>query len=206
MTFHPRIDAAHAAPALPAPAMPAASDETLINRIATGDRLAMQALFERHQVRVYRFALRLAGDRALAEDLLSEVFLEVWRHALGFAARSKVSTWLLAIARHKAISSARRRSEGPLDEALAASIPDAGDDPEAALRKSEQTRVLSHCLGRLSSKHREIVDLVYYQAMAIDEVAQIVGIPQNTVKTRMFHARKQLSVLLADAGIDRSSL
>jgi RNA polymerase sigma-70 factor, ECF subfamily len=77
----------------------AASDEVLIGRIAQGDRLAMQVLFARHHVRVYRFVLRLVRNEASAEDLISEVFLDVWRQADRFEGRSTVSTWLLAIAR-----------------------------------------------------------------------------------------------------------
>ncbi len=114
----------------------ATSDEVLIGRIAKGDRLAMQVLFARHHVRVYRFVLRLVGNPSVAEDLISEVFLDVWRQADRFEGRSAVSTWMLAIARFK-------------------------------------------------------------------EVAEIVGIPENTVKTRMFYARKKLSELLQAAGIER---
>src|SRR5262245_52653303 len=85
------------------------SDETLIKRIADGDQLAMRTLFGRHRVNLYRWLLRLVGEAALAEDLLSEVFLDVWRQAASFEARSSVSTWLLAIARYKALSARRRR-------------------------------------------------------------------------------------------------
>ena len=91
--------------ALPAQAAaPETSDEMLITRIAHGDQLAMRTLFGRHRVPLYRWLLRLLGDEALAEDLLSDVFLDVWRQAAAFEARSSVSTWLLAIARYKALS------------------------------------------------------------------------------------------------------
>src|SRR6266705_6904557 len=96
--------------------MQATSDEVLIARIAGGDRLAMQVLFARHHVRVYRFVLRLVRNEATAEDLISEVFLDVWRQANRFEGRSAVSTWLLAIARFKALSILRRRPEDELDE------------------------------------------------------------------------------------------
>ena len=90
------------------------SDEVLIRRIAGGDQLAMQILFARHRVALYRWLLRLVRDEALAEDLLSEVFLDVWRQAAFFEARSSVSTWLLAIARYKALSARRRRPDAEL--------------------------------------------------------------------------------------------
>jgi RNA polymerase sigma-70 factor (ECF subfamily) len=113
--------------------MQAIADEVLIGRIATGDRLAMQVLFARHHVRVYRFVLRLVRDESTAEDLISEVFLDVWRQAGRFEGRSAVSTWLLAIARFKALSALRRRPDEELDEETAAGIEDPSDDPETVL-------------------------------------------------------------------------
>ena len=92
--------------------MQATSDEDLISRIAAADRLAMQVLFARHHVRVYRFVLRIVGNPATAEDLISDVFLDVWRQAGKFEGRSAVTTWLLAIARFKALSALRRRPDG----------------------------------------------------------------------------------------------
>jgi RNA polymerase sigma-70 factor (ECF subfamily) len=183
--------------------MQATSDEALIGRIATGDKVAMQVLFARHHVRVYRFVLRLVRDQTKAEDLISEVFLDVWRQAGKFEARSAVSTWLLAIARYKALSALRRRPDEELDDETAAAIEDPGDDPETALEKKDKGEILRKCLTTLSPEHREIIDLVYYHEKSVEEVAEIVGIPQNTVKTRMFYARKRLSELLKAAGVDR---
>jgi RNA polymerase sigma-70 factor (ECF subfamily) len=183
--------------------MQATSDVALIGRIAAGDKLAMQVLFARHHVRVYRFVLRLVRNETLAEDLISEVFLDVWRQAGKFEARSAVSTWLLAIARFKALSTLRKRSEEELDEDAAAAIEDPGDDPEVAVQKKDKSAVLRKALAVLSLDHREIIDLVYYHEKSVEEVAEIVGIPENTVKTRMFYARKQLSELLKAAGVDR---
>src|SRR5574340_805807 len=107
--------------------MQTSSDEVLISRIAGGDRLAMQVLFARHHVRVYRFVLRLVRNEATAEDLISEVFLDVWRQAGKFEGRSAASTWILGIARFKALTALRRKPEQELDEAAAAQIEDAAD-------------------------------------------------------------------------------
>ena len=115
--------------------MQTTSDEVLIARIAGGDRLAMQVLFARHHVRVYRFVLRLVRNEATAEDLISEVFLDVWRQAGKFEGRSAVSTWMLSIARFKALSALRRQPEEELDEETAEQIEDQADDPEVALAK-----------------------------------------------------------------------
>jgi RNA polymerase sigma-70 factor (ECF subfamily) len=198
----PRAAAAEAPVARQATAS-AASDETLIARIASGDRLAMRVLFARHHVRVYRFVLRIVRDEALAEDLISEVFLDVWRQATSFEARSTASTWLLAIARFKALSSLRRRCEEPLDEAMAAAIEDPADDPEVALRRRQQHVLLRKCWSKLSTEHRDIIDLVHFQEKAIGQAAAILRIPENTVKTRIFYARKRLAELLNAAGMDR---
>jgi RNA polymerase sigma-70 factor (ECF subfamily) len=183
--------------------MQTTSDEVLIARIAGGDRLAMQVLFARHHVRVYRFVLRLVRNEATAEDLISDVFLDVWRQAGKFEGRSAVSTWMLSIARFKALSALRRRPEQELDDETAEQIEDQSDDPEVALAKKDKAAVLRQALSKLSAEHREIVDLVYYHEKSVEEVVGIVGIPEATVKTRMFYARKKLSELLKEQGIDR---
>jgi RNA polymerase sigma-70 factor, ECF subfamily len=183
--------------------MQATSDEVLIGRIASGDRLAIQVLYARHHVRVFRFVLRLVRDESMAEDLISEVFFDVWRQAGRFEGRSTVSTWMLGIARFKALSALRRRPDAELDEEAANAIEDPSDDPETSLEKKDKGAVLRKCLAGLSAEHREIVDLVYYHEKSVEEVAQIVGIPENTVKTRMFYARKRLAELLKAAGIER---
>src|SRR3954452_21083946 len=119
--------------------MQATSDEVLIGRIASSERIAMQVLFARHHLRVYRFVLRLVRDESVAEDLISEVFLDVWRQADRFEGRSAVSTWLLAIARFKALSALRRKPDQELDEDTAESIEDASDNPEVALEKKDKS-------------------------------------------------------------------
>jgi RNA polymerase sigma-70 factor (ECF subfamily) len=183
--------------------MQTVSDDVLIARIAGGDRLAMQVLFARHHVRVFRFVLRLVRNEATAEDLISEVFLDVWRQAGKFEGRSAVSTWLLGIARFKALSALRKRPEEELDDDKAAAIEDHSDDPEVTLAKKDKGALLRECLNGLSAEHREVIDLVYYHEKSVEEVASIVGIPEATVKTRMFYARKKLSELLKAQGIDR---
>jgi RNA polymerase sigma-70 factor (ECF subfamily) len=183
--------------------MQAPADEVLIGRIARGDRLAMQVLFARHHVRVYRFVLRLLRDEMAAEDVIGDVFLDVWRQASRFEGRSAVSTWLIAIARFKALSQLRKRRDDGLDAETAESIEDAADDPERSVTKQDKGEKLRKCLECLSPDHREIIDLVYYHEKSVEEVARIVGIPENTVKTRMFYARKKLGELCRMAGIDR---
>jgi RNA polymerase sigma-70 factor, ECF subfamily len=177
------------------------SDEALIELIADGDKRAMQVLYGRHNVRVYRFILRLTANPSLAEDLVSEVFLDVWRQAEAFESKSQVSTWLLAIARYKALSALRRRSDEHLDDRMAATLEDTADDPETVVYKADRNTVVQKCLTRLSPAHREVIDLVYYHEKSVDEVARIVGVPAATVKTRMFYARNKMAELLKQSGV-----
>ena len=142
-------------------------------------------------------------DEAQAEELTNEVFMEVWRNAGRYEGRSQVTTWLLSIARNRAISRMRKRRELEWNEDEAAEIVDEDDDPEVSLQKQDKALALRRCLDALSREHREIVDLVYYQERSVSEVAEIVGIPENTVKTRLFYARKKLSELMNAQGIDR---
>ena len=106
---------------------------------------------------------------------MSEVFIDVWRQAERFERRSQVSTWLLAIARNKALSMLRRRSNEQLDEEVAEFIEDPSDNPEVMMQKQERASVLRDCLTQLSPAHREIIDLVYYHEKSIEEVAEIIA-------------------------------
>jgi len=177
----------------------ASFDERLIKRIANGEQLAMRLLFGRHQVQLYRWLVRLVRDEALAEDLLSEVFLDVWRQAVSFEGRSSVSTWLLAIARYKALSALRRRTDMQLDDKIAAAIPDTADNPERTLQNKDRDELLRRSVARLSPEHGEVIDLVYYHGKSVKEVAQIAGVAEATVKTRMFYARRKLAELVEAA-------
>jgi RNA polymerase sigma-70 factor (ECF subfamily) len=172
------------------------SDEILVERIAAGNKFAMQALFARHRTSVYRWLLRFVSNETLAEDLLNEVFLDVWRQAARFECRSSVSTWLLSIARHKALSARRRRTDAELDEKIEATVADPADDPEVALQEKNRDELVRRALIRLSPEHRQVIDLVYYHERSVDEVAQILDAPPATVKTRMFYARKKLAELV----------
>src|ERR1700734_245563 len=183
--------------------MPTTSDDSLIARIAQGDRPAMEALFARYRIPVFRFLKRMVRNETTAEDLNSDVFLDVWRQAGTFEGRSAVSTWIFSIARFKALNALQRRGEEELDDDKADAIEDDADDPETVLAKKDKAAVLRQCLVELSAEHREIVNLVYYQHKSVEEVSGIVGIPEATVKTRMFYARKKLSELLAERGVER---
>jgi RNA polymerase sigma-70 factor, ECF subfamily len=128
----------------------------------------------------------------------AERILEVWRKADRFEGRSSVPTWLMSIARFKALSALRQRVDLELTEEIEIGIADPADDPETALQVKLRAMLLRRALNRLSSQHREIIDLVYYHEKSIVECVEILGIPTATVKTRMFYARKKLAELLKD--------
>jgi RNA polymerase sigma-70 factor (ECF subfamily) len=182
------------------------SNESLMHAIADGDSAAMHALYQRHCERVKRFVLRLTDNASIADDIVSEVFLEVWRRADTFESRSQVTTWLLAIARNKAISMLKRGCGVQLDEKAAQTIEDPSDDPEAAVGKLRRDAIIHKCLEHLRPAHRQVVDLVYYQDKSIGEVADLIGIPPSTVKTRMFYARTRIAHELSKEGVGRTSL
>jgi RNA polymerase sigma-70 factor, ECF subfamily len=188
-----------AAPSERAAALGTSSDAALIERIADRDQLAMRTLFARHRVVLYRWLLRLVRDNAIAEDLLSDVFLDVWRQAATFEGHSSVSTWLLAIARNKAISARRRCPDVELNDELTSTLADPADDPELMLQKKDREEALRRSVARLSQGHAEIIDLVYYHGKSVKEVAEVMGLNAATVKTRMFYARKKLAEFAAAA-------
>lgn len=179
------------------------ADQQWLARLRTGDQQAMKAVFTAYHLRVYRFVFRIVQRPDLAEDVTAEVFVDVWRQAAEFEGRSSLATWLLAIARNKALSALRKRQDAPLDDDFALTIEDLGDTPEVTVQKANKAEVLAACLRRLTREHREVMELVYYQERSVGDVGRILGIPENTVKTRMFHARKRLAELCREAGLDR---
>jgi RNA polymerase sigma-70 factor (ECF subfamily) len=126
---------------------------------------------------------------------MSDVFLDIWKSARRFEGRCQVSTWLLAVARHKALSALRRRTFESLTDDISEAIEDLADGPEIAMQKKQKAALLLKCTAKLSPLHREIIDLVYYHERTIDEVSVIIGVPRSTVKTRMFYARQRLAEL-----------
>src|SRR5215472_18161968 len=111
----------------------------------------MQVLYARHHVRVYRFVLRLTQDRSLAEDIVSDVFIDVWRQAGSFKGKSRVFTWVLAIARHKALSALRAHADAQLDDNAAASLVDPTDSAVTMIGKLDRSATIQICLAQLSA-------------------------------------------------------
>lgn len=174
----------------------ALSDVEVVKRIAGGDRRALEALYKRHSDRTFKFLLRLTANRSAAEDLTHDVFLEVWKSAARFEERSSVGTWILSIARYKALDQ-RRRQRSLTEQDLPGR---AEQSPEVAAMQTSSRNYLQECVEKLTPEHREIIDLVYYHENSVKEVAAILDIPEATVKTRMFYARKKLKEMLLALG------
>lgn len=179
------------------------TDRALVDRVAKGDRAAVRLLFMRHHARIYRFVARQTGSEAMADDIANEVFLELWRQAPGFEGRSEVSTWLLGIARFKALSSLRKKKEDWIDDDDAAQVPDSADTPEVVTMKEDKAAALRRMVNALPEEHRTVIDLAYYHGQSVTEIGEVLDIPVATVKTRMFYARKKLGEALKAAGYDR---
>ena len=177
------------------------SDVDLLARVAAADQASMHELYRRHRPTILRFVRRFLRNESIVEDVVNEVFVDVWRTASCFEGRCQVWTWLAAIARNKALAAMHRRAAISLDWRVAMSLEDPDDDPEQVLQKSEQESIVRDCLKQLSPAHREVIDLVYYRGSKIDDVAETIGIPRNTVKTRMHYARRELGQLLGARGI-----
>jgi RNA polymerase sigma-70 factor (ECF subfamily) len=167
-------------------------DRELLSRMAKGDQSALDAFYRAYEGRVYRFIRSKLNDSFDAADVLNEVMFEVWRNAGRFEGRSSVSTWVLGIAHHKTIDRIRRRKPGEsveLDPEMAEEgTPDAAQTLSAA-QDAEQVR---RCVDQLSEAHRSVVHLAFFEDLPYGEIADIVGCPEGTVKTRMFHAKKAL--------------
>lgn len=182
-------------------------DQALVARIAAGDRQAFELLFNEYGERVFRYAHRLISDVTKAEEVTNDVMLEVWKTAARFEGRSKVSTWILGIARHLALNAVRRKTLDTVEMDDAPEIADQ-DLTSGALEHDRDVlkESLTDALGRLSTDHRDVIELTYFHGLTYPEIAEVVGCPENTVKTRMFHARKQLQGFLRSAGLDPDSV
>jgi RNA polymerase sigma-70 factor (ECF subfamily) len=159
----------------------------------------MKVLMARYQVRIFRFVIRFVNNRELAEDVVRDTFFAAWQGARRFESRSSVSTWLLGIARNKALSARQRFGvpPEPLNDTLAATLIDPTELPDLAIERRESIQHLRDCLAMLPATDGALFDLVYYHEKSLREVATITGVPVNTVKTRMLRARKRLASLLA---------
>ena len=177
-----------------------ADDEiALIGQVAGGDMPAFETLFRRYYPRLRRFIEQKTQRPQLVDEVLNDTMLVVWRKACTYNLRSKLSTWIIGIALRRSLKALERVDDAiEFDVDAAASPPDPG--PEAQLLRRELRTELSRALMSLSPEHRAVIELTYYEGCSYREIAAIVGCPVDTVKTRMFHARRRLKALLTERG------
>jgi RNA polymerase sigma factor (sigma-70 family) len=183
-----------------APRHPSPQDEVaLVSQIVRGDVTAFETLFRRYYPRLRRFLEQMTRRPQLVDEILNDTMLVVWRKAATFNQRSKVSTWIIGIALRRSLKAIERFDE-PIDfDPDAAAIP-VESGPEGYLLRQETRARLSAALGSLSVEHRTVVELTYFEGYTYRDIAAIVGCPVDTVKTRMFHARRRLKALLEAHG------
>jgi RNA polymerase sigma-70 factor (ECF subfamily) len=179
----------------------ALSDAQLIGRIAEKDLRAFEELYRAYHPRLSRFLLRLVRRSHLVEEVLNDTMLVVWNQPDRYNGGSKVSTWIYAIAYRKALK-ALQRHDDPIEDKHAESRASAEAGPEEQFGSRQVQEALASAIDELSVDHRAVVDLTYFHGIGYREIAEIVGCPVDTVKTRMFHARRHLKNKLPGALTD----
>lgn len=176
-------------------------DGDLLRACTRGDTHALQQLHQRHAAAAYAFARRVCGHDDDADDAVAEAFVELWRQAGRFAGQSSVRTWLLGIVRHKALDALRRRDPAASldDEDDPIDLPDPGDGPYEQLAQKQQAEVLIACLEQLPPPQRECLHLALQEGLRLSDIARIQGVPDNTVATRIHHAKRKLRDCVARA-------
>ena len=167
----------------------------LLTQVAKRDKAAFESLYRLLSRPVFHYLYRLLQNRETAEDILMEVFSAVWKNAGRFKGKSRVRTWVFGIARNQAYNQFRKNDRymtDPLDERI-------GDSRSTAPFKGfENSQLVQNALERVSEKHREILDLVFFHGSPYAEIASLLGIPENTVKTRVYYAKAALKQMILD--------
>lgn len=176
------------------------SDEAVLALVSRGDEAALGALYDRFNRAAYRLALKILRDPALAEDAVQDAFLAVWRTATSYRPdRAKASTWVLTLVHRRAVDLVRReerRRADPIDETFDPASDERTDD-EAVSR--EERRHVQGALATLTPDQREALELAYYGGLSQSEIAEKLGVPLGTVKSRMFSGLARLRDVLGDA-------
>ena len=172
----------------------------LLTMIAEGERDAFTELYKIFQPRLIKFCSRmLKNDIALAADMADEAMIEVWKSAGSFSGLSQPSTWIHSIARFRVIGYLRKSREVLQDDNFEQlNIEDTDLLPEEEMVITERNNELVDSIGKLSEKHREVIELVYFRELSIKEISEMLSVSENTVKTRMFYARKHLKAILSN--------
>lgn len=170
-------------------------EQALVERVRQRDVRAFEELYQRLYPRLSRFLANMLRRPTLVDEVLNDTMMVVWERLDGFNGESKVSTWVFAIAYRKAIR-ARGRADDPVEDRIETADATADGDPEGNAERAHAGRALRRALDGLSPDHRTVVELTYFHDLGYREIAEIMACPVDTVKTRMFHARRHLKTLL----------
>lgn len=177
------------------------TDTELLAAVARSDEAALRALHARHARATFAFVWRMLDNTADAEDAVTEAFHDVWLNASRFRGQSSVKTWILGIARHKALDILRARGDvahEPIDEAVAEIAEDAGT-PFDQLAELQRAEMVQRCMQALPPAQKESLHLALYEGLTLAEIAAVQGVPDNTVATRIHHAKRKLRECVARA-------
>jgi RNA polymerase sigma factor (sigma-70 family) len=177
---------------------------SLLNRIVLKDREAFEALYTLYYRRLFSYLFKLTRRAELVEEVLNDVMLVIWTKAHTFDGRSRPSTWVFGIAYHKAMKALSRRRPGESAGDMRDGEPPEPvetEQPESLMARREVATTLGRALLELSAEQRAVVELTYYYGLSYQEIGEIMDCPVNTVKTRMFHARRRLRDLLPEMGV-----
>jgi RNA polymerase sigma-70 factor (ECF subfamily) len=172
----------------------ATKETDLLAGVSAGNMDAFEELYRLYEKRVFQYICTFLQDRAVAEEVVSDTMLAVWRGAGSFSHTSRISTWIFGIARHKALDAmrrnVRRQQEVELDEVADVAHPNT--NPIDQIQRDQVAVLTQKAMEHLSQDHREILRLVFYEELPYEDIAVLLNIPVNTVKTRVFYAKQQL--------------
>lgn len=181
-----------------------ARDIALLTAAASGEPAAFELLYDRYERRVYNYVRTFVRQPALAEEVVIDTMLAVWHGARSYTQASRVSTWILGIARHKALDAVRKSgrhgADLPLDEA--ATLVDPAESPVDGIDRNLNAQLMQRAIAQLSADHQEILRLAFYEDLPYAEIAALLAIPDNTVKTRVYYAKQQLKGCLEQLGLE----
>ncbi len=178
------------------------AESTLIASVAKADMVAFENLYRLYEKRVYRYACTFVRDSAAAEEVALDAMMAVWNGAAGFRGGSRVSTWIFGIVRHKALDAVRKSARDAHHDEMeaAAQVADGTPGPADVLSNRQTAAQTQQALSTLTPEHREILHLVFFEELPYEQIAVLLGIPTNTVKTRVYYAKRQLRQALERSG------
>ena len=172
------------------------ADEQVLNQIAAGDRDALTELYARYHRSLFRYLCQMTTDRGLAEEILQDTLVAVWRSAGSFQGRASVHAWLIGVARRQAHNSLRRQGLPTADADALDDLADPATPPEELTLARADREDFARAIGQLAPVHREVLALNFVQGLSYGEIARVLGVPEGTVKSRLSNAKRALRSLV----------